>query len=303
MKSLLILGCGYVGSAFAKEALARGLRVVAVTRNEGTVLRLKSEGVEAYAVRVDSDEWHGLVGGGFDFALNCVSSAGNGLDGYRASYLGGNRSFVKWMKCSGFSGRAVYTGSVSVYPDSAGAWLEETDAIPGTERGSIVMESEEIFREGLGGVIQGTVLRLGGIYGPERHMLLNRVRSGQAELSGFGEYYLNLIRLEDIISAMWAVFLFEGKALKASYNVVDDVPSSKNEIVSWMAEQLGLESPEFSGVANGESSRRFSATGRGSSNRRISNGLLREHVGWCPRYKSFRDGFKDLIEAGEKGLT
>ncbi len=295
-KRILILGCGYVGRALALDALGCGIQVVGITRNAESVAQLKDEGVEAYACRVDSDDWHDLVGTDFDYAINCVSSAGNGITGYRESYLDGNRSFLRWMTSSRFSGRAIYTSSVSVYPDRQGEWVAEVDAKPSSERGEIMRQSELIF---LGGSLPNesrTVLRLGGIYGPYRHMLLNRVRSLDTVFPGSGDYFLNLIRLEDIVSAIWAVFHGERDSLSPIYNVVDDQPVEKATLVAWLASQLGLPQPKFDPKTTASnSSRRFSNETQAPSNRRISNRLLHDHCSWQPRFPTYREGFADLL--------
>jgi len=43
-KRLVIFGCGYVGSEVAREAISRGLRVAALTRNESKAAALRSAG-------------------------------------------------------------------------------------------------------------------------------------------------------------------------------------------------------------------------------------------------------------------
>ena len=44
-KRLVILGCGYVGTAVAREALGAGLKVEALTRNPGRAQELAALGV------------------------------------------------------------------------------------------------------------------------------------------------------------------------------------------------------------------------------------------------------------------
>lgn len=296
VKKILILGCGYVGSAVATRALERGMRVVAVTRNAETVKQLETNGVEAYVARVDSDEWHAMVGQEFDYAVNCVSAAGNGLVGYRESYIRGTQCFVDWMRASEFSGRAVYTSSVSVYADSGGDWVFEDDASPNNDRGRIIRESEECFLETGYWGLKRCVLRLGGIYGPERHMILNRLRSAADTIAGNGDYFLNLIRLEDIVAAIGAIFEADESPGPSIFNVVDNEPVRKAELVSWLAERLGRPCPRFDMAATARnSSRRFSGEPRQASNRRVSNALLQERLGWQPRFPSYREGFADLL--------
>ncbi|MEM9160923.1 MAG: NAD-dependent epimerase/dehydratase family protein [Verrucomicrobiota bacterium] len=292
-KELLILGYGYLGECVARRALSDGWKVRAVSRNETRLANLETLGGEGFIGLVNESQWH-------DFAdtnttthvLNCVSSAGNGLEGYRLSYVEGNRSLARWMESSGFKGKAIYTSSVSVYPDAEGGWLDEDCGLePNTERGRLIRKSEELFlRADL--KCQRAVLRLGGIYGPGRHWLANRLKEAPRELPGEGNYYLNLIRTEDIVEAVFTCFGSE-ETLDSCYNVVDDTPSLKADIVEWLAGELGVEVPVFSGSKGSRSHRNLD--GRGSSNRRLKNKKLRDAVQWKPSYKSFREGFRDLI--------
>lgn len=292
-KRLLILGCGYLGRFLVADALARGMRVLAVSRNMDTLREMEELGAEVFCGLVDEEAWHGPAGGDVDFVVNCVSSAGGGLAGYRQSYIAGNESLCSWVRRSGFSGTALYTSSVSACGDAKGAWVDEGNCpAPSHERGGIVAESEALFLREMSGA-RSVVLRLAGLYGPGRHMLLNRLKDGPAELPGWADYYLNLVRIEDVASAVWSCF---EAGVSGLFNVVDEEPSSKGDMVAWLSKELGFPVPKFTGSANsdGRSSRRLGEAGP-PANRRISSEALREATGWRPRFRSFREGFGDLL--------
>lgn len=293
MRKALILGCGYVGSEVARLLVERGVETLAVTRNEERIRELGAIGVQACNAQIDSHDWHEFADTKVDFILNCVSSAGGGIDGYRKSYLEGNRSLAALMAKRAFSGRAIYTSSVSVYPDAGGAWLSEEDADPDNERGAIILESERLFLNA-SEEASLAVLRLGGIYGPGRTIFARRISDASEPLPGRGDYFLNLTRLEDIVSAIMEV-AFSETALKGVFNVVDDTPSLKQDIVSWISDKMGRPSPGFSGKADALGSRRG---GSMPANRRISNEKLRKATGWRPRFASFREGYVGLLNGG-----
>ena len=292
MKQILILGCGYVGSAYAIAARNSGHSIRAVTRNAEKIEWLESNGVSAFQGRVDSSEWYEFAGEDIDWVLNCVSASEPGVAGYRASYVDGNRFLANWMLRIGFEGRAIYTSSVSVYPDRGGEWCSEKDASGGSTRARLILESESVFLEGarLG---QATVLRLGGIYGPGRSFLAERIKQSQGVLPGVGDYYLNLIRLEDIVSAIELVFSSE-VCSESVFNVVDDHRLLKAELVAGLADKLGVSRPMFDGkVGEGATSRRWE---KGlPANRRISNRLLKEQLNWIPRCSNAFEGMEDLV--------
>ncbi|MBK1879976.1 NAD-dependent epimerase/dehydratase family protein [Pelagicoccus mobilis] len=295
-KRLLILGCGYLGRFLVADAVARGMKVLAVSRNLDTLRDVEALGATGFCGMVDESAWHDAAGQDVDFVVNCVSSAGGGLEGYRQSYLKGNESLCDWAERVGFEGAATYTSSVSACGDAAGKWVDEKSCpLPGNERGKIVAESERLFLERMTASSK-IVLRLAGLYGPGRHLMLDRLKTGPAELPGWADYYLNLVRIEDVASSIWACF--ESEELSSElFNVVDDQPALKGEMVSWLAEKLGVGVPDFVGAssASGVGSRRLGEKGP-PANRRIRNRALRESTGWSPRFSTFREGFADLMD-------
>ena len=293
MKTGLILGCGYVGRALASSRRSCGDHILAVTRNADTANELTSEGVEVFQGTLQDGEWHDWARE-VDWVVNCVSSAGGGLAGYRLSYVDGNRSLIDWMEKSRFAGPAIYTSSVSVYPDSQGGWVGESNTRPQSERAEIMLEAEEIFLSGPP-IVAKVVLRLGGIYGPGRSFLANRIREANGVMPGYGDYYLNLIRLEDIVSAVETVFK-TSSCQQGVFNVVDDQPMLKSELVSGLASVMGLGRMTFDPSSVGHrSSRRLD--GERPANRRISNKVFKESFDWSPRFPDGLSGMAQLVSS------
>ena len=294
MKTALILGCGYVGSAFAKQALQRGYSVKAITRREETVVALREEGIDAEAFQIHEDDCHDFADTDVDLLLNCVGSAGNGIEGYRLSYVEGNRSVSRWAGKREIRQAAIYTSSVGVYPDADGEWVEEGDALASHDRSEMLLHAEKTFLQGLAS-FNAVVLRLGGIYGPGRHRLLDSLLREPVEKGSDQDYYLNLVRLEDICSAIWKVGRLDSSKWEKIFNVVDDHPSRKSEMSQW------LQSLDTSGKVDREAilekkSHRSLDTVRKPPNRRISNKALRSETSWQPLYPSYKEGFRDLLD-------
>lgn len=300
-KRLLILGCGYLGMRLVRSGIEKGMSVKVVSRNLDTLNEARGLGAEVFQAMIGEDSWHAFAGGEIEFVVNCVSSAGGGLDGYRVSYVDGNESLGRWARRFGFRGTALYTSSVSVYGDAEGCWVDETSASePGTERGALVRESELKFLEGLSEA-RAIVLRLAGLYGPGRHLMLDRLREVPAELPGWGDYFLNLVRIEDVVEAVWTSMQCESMS-SGIYTVVDDYPTLKAEIVAWLSDQMGMKTPRFAGSADGawRGGRRLGESGK-PANRRISNRRLKQVCDWSPRFPSFREGFADLMKGDGEG--
>jgi nucleoside-diphosphate-sugar epimerase len=255
--------------------------------NEAKAAALSFEGVETVVGDLASDAWHARIAGGADFVLNCVSSSGGGLDGYRHSYVGGMKSVVTWAQTRGMAGTLVYTGSTSVYPQGDGARVDETATTAGAgERAALLLEAEAQLRTGTGACARWFVLRLAGIYGPGRARLLEQVRAG--EVSGCGRHHLNLAHRDDIVAAVWATFGALPAVKNEVFNVADDGAASKAEVAMWLAAKLGVPAPRFS---DERAASRRSVT----PDRVIANEKIKHTLGWTPRYPTFREGYEKIL--------
>lgn len=285
-KRLVIFGCGYVGSAVALDALARGARVTALTRNASAALALREQGVETVVADLAGDDWQGQIFPAPDFVLNCVSSGGSGLESYRHSYVDGMRAIVAWAGRHGAVGTFVYTSSTSVYPQGGGVVVDENAPTPagGTgDRAGLLVAAEEQLRRSEGACGRWFVLRLAGIYGPGRQHLVDQLRRG--EVAGTGERHLNLVHRDDIVGAILACFAAVPSVANEVFNVVDDAPTPKAEIVAWLAATLGVPPPRFTGDP-------ISAQRAMTPDRIISNGKLKARLDWRPRHPTFREGYR-----------
>lgn len=291
-----ILGCGYVGASLAREAVDAGWDVWALTRNkarlEGLTMVPKEQRI---AADLHGDDWHEQLSGDFDVVWNLVSSAGGGLTGYEVSYVEGNRSIRRWA--SGRKvGHFIYTSATSVYPQTDGEWVSEEN-VPDLESlspsGRILRIAEQEI-ERFPFAERTLVVRLGGIYGPGRHLYLDRLREGAPCIPGDGSGWLNLIYLKDITRALLDFGMREGGQAFDIINLVDNEPARKQEIADWLAGRLGVAGVPFdSGAVTSRTARR-TISGK-LPNRRVSNRKSRNVLGWEPCFASYREGYADIL--------
>ena len=289
-RRLVIFGAGYVGSAVAREAAKLGLLVTALTRNPAKVAALAAAGCEVVVDELASDAWHRKIPGRADFVLNCVSSGGGGIEGYLRSYVEGMQSILAWARTSGGVGTVLYTSSTSVYPQSGGTRVDETASTEGAgDTARILLKAEELLRSTTPELVRRWfILRLAGIYGPERHHLLDQLRAGETEFSGRGEHRLNLIHRDDIVAAILSAFAAPPKLSNQIFNVADDAASPKSEVVNWLATRLGCATPRFTGTA-------VVVRRAVTPDRVIANDKIKAALGWSPRYPDFRAGYDGLL--------
>jgi nucleoside-diphosphate-sugar epimerase len=285
---LVVFGAGYVGGEVVRQALARGFRVTALTRNADKAHALAQAGAEVIVDDLAAGSWHGRVPGA-DLVLNCVSSGGGGPASYRHSYVEGMKSVLAWA--AGVQvGTIIYTGSTSVYPQDGGVRVDEAASVDATRAaGNPLVEAEDLLLNWPGRA-RRFVLRRAGIYGPDRHYLLDQFRGGSGEVAGLGDYRLNLIHRDDIAGAIWAAFSAPPSVANGVFNVADDGAAPKAEIAAYLAERLGLPAPRFTGEP-AQGRRRI------TPDRVIANDKLKHVLGWRPLCPTYREGYAAILGA------
>ncbi len=293
---MLVLGAGYVGGAFVREALARGLRVTALTRNAEKAAALRAAGC-AQVIEADlaGDDWHAGAAGPFDWVLNCVSAGGGGAVGYRRSYVEGMRSIGRWLAGQPRGGTIVYTSSTGVYPQGGGARVDETAPTDGAgETGTLLREAEvELARGAAGAGWRWFVLRLAGIYGPGRHGMLDQLRQGVTALPGEPGHRMNLVHRDDAVGAAWACFTAPAAVRDEIFNVSDNAPATRAEVAAWLAAQLGAACPQFGETGDAGGANPFGR--RRAPDRTVVAEKVGRVLGWRPRYPDFRAGYGAII--------
>jgi len=278
--SVLIAGCGDVGSRLAKQLLAENWQVYGLRR---TVSQLP-EGVIGVAGDLFSEQcpaaWPTTP---LDYLVYSAAATEHDEAGYRAAYVEGLTHVLGWLKQNGQSPkRLLFVSSSSVYGQKDGEWIDEASpAQADSYSGRLMLEAEQVA---LQSGIPASLVRLTGIYGPGREWLLNQVCQGY-RVAIDPPLYGNRIHADDAAGLL--AFLLQadrrGVPLEDCYIGVDDAPVPLAEVVGWLREYLGV--TEW---ADNSSVRR-------SGSKRCSNARARA-LGWEPRYPSFREGYAEIIE-------
>jgi nucleoside-diphosphate-sugar epimerase len=293
--AIFIVGCGYVGTALAQRLLALGARVGALTRNLQQLAHLRAIGVhECIAADLDDPSWMQQVRGDYRILVNCVSSAGGGLAGYKKSYVDGQKIALAWAQAEGIE-RCMYTSSTSVYPQNQGERVDASAATqPATETAQCLLQAEAMLVQCASAFERHYVFRLAGIYGPGRHFLLDQLRQGAAVIAGRGDYTLNLIHRDDIVELL--VLAMRAPAQSGIYNVADLGAAHKAEVLAWLAQQTGQPQPSFDPNLSSPRLRRRSGT---IPDRVICSLQTRQAFDWQPRYQDYRMGYTELLRGLE----
>lgn len=293
---VLIMGCGYVGTPLAAVLTGKGNEVVGVRRsNEDS----PDDPAGLKVVQADVTDRGSLdaIGSGFDWVINAVSSSRGGAETYRQVYLEGTRNMLDWLAASGPPGRYVHLSSSSVYGQTDGTAVKESSPTePGTETGRVLVETEQALLDAHRNTgFPAIILRLSGIYGPDRGHLFKQFLNGEARIIGDGMRHLNMIHLDDVVGAIIAAAK-SGRPGEI-YNVTDDEPVHEVTFFRWLAEGLGRDMPPHVKPADvGERK-------RGLTNKRVQNRKLKMELGYTFLHPNFRYGYTDEIkrleDAGE----
>jgi len=293
-KKIAVFGAGWLGNAIVQNALELGMQVTTLTRNPERSRELATLGVQTtITAPLHETDWHDQIPQDQDYIVNCVSSAGNGLEGYRTSYLDGNTSLLNWVGSTSHPAKFIYTSSTSVYSQSDGSTVNEDSPTPEpSQAGEILLEAENLLRT-KSPFSQTHILRLAGLYGPNRHYLLNLLRKGTTELPGRGDLLLNLLHLEDATSAIFASLQSNHPNFHL-YNVTDGNPSTKSDIVHWLAKQLQIPTPTFNPNITPTRSPIRQSGGK-IPNRIISNQKIQKELTWSPTFTTYQEGYQQLL--------
>jgi nucleoside-diphosphate-sugar epimerase len=273
---VLIVGCGYVGMPLGLELVRRGHKVSGLRRSATGCAEVTAAGLTPLQADITVADDLARLSADYDWVVNCVSSSGGGVDDYRTTYLQGARNLIEWLGKA--SSKLVYTSSTSVYGQTDGSWVDEGSVTePVAETARVLLATEKLWL-----ATGGVVLRVAGIYGPERGYWLNQFLRGEARLDGEGERWSNMVHRDDVVGALLAA-LEHGKG-GTIYNVVDDEPVTQRACFEWLSRTLNKPMPQ-SGTPDPVERK------RGATNKRVSNRRIQQELGWRLKYPTFRDGF------------
>ena len=281
---IAVLGCGYVGAEFARQAKAAGHEVLGVVRSEASRDRLRGEGIAAEAFDLYAGDW-ALLPKQFDAVVYAASTGGGGPEAYALAYDVGVKRALAWAASVGAQA-FVFTSSTGVYRQDDGRIVDEESVVGGAPTADAILGGEQAVLSS--GFAKARVLRFGGLYGPGRHHMVDQLRRGDHVIGGRVDHYINYLHRDDAASSVLAAVI-AGPAGARVYNVGDGHPVTKEALARWIAERLGQSAPVFDPSA--PAGPRVAKGGRTQPNRIVATGRIRSELSWMP---VFTDVFAGL---------
>ena len=282
---ITIIGCGYLGSALAEVCIGKGWEVSALTRNSETAAKLRNMGVNRVVEsQIENDDWHTQLDPNQDFVVNCVGASSSDTDGYITSYVEGQDSVMTWLE-QGNVGTFLFTSSSSVYPQTGKRFVDETASSAGvSEKAGLLLAAEQKCFPPVSSIGRSFILRLAGLYGPGRHLLIDKIISGE-ELSGNSDRILNLIHRDDAVDAILSCLNSDDSNIGRIYNVTDGNHATRGQIATWIADNLKSKEPVFKEDDD-----------ENAPNRKVSNNRILDELSWSPKFNSYQLGYKPIFD-------
>ncbi|MEK7710962.1 MAG: NAD-dependent epimerase/dehydratase family protein [Planctomycetota bacterium] len=276
---ILILGCGYVGSALAKRLVRNGHDVVATTTTPSRAPRITELGAApAVLLLHETERLHDALVDR-EFVYLCVSAGRTGQS-YGELYAEGTRRFVAACRDTPVR-RIAYTSSTRVYAQDDGSWVDEDSPTePPDEDGRALVQAERTLLDApsngfLPPESTVSILRLGGIHGPGREFS-SRIHRAAGNKRTDGDAFVNLIHLNDIVEVMVRI---PETRYHGVINVCDGRPMLRRELYDREIARAGLSPIRWGRRDRGGSG----AHGGPPRGKRVSNERLRHLLGLTPQ--------------------
>ncbi len=290
---VLIVGCGYVGVPLGVALAQEGHEVFGVRRSAEAAEKLRPSGIRPLVADILRPETLKALPGPFDWVVNLVSAGQGGASEYRAVYLQGTKNLIDWLAPSP-PRKFVYTSSTGVYGQTDGSQVKETSPTePAVETGQILVQTEKVLLDAFEQrKFPAVILRVAGIYGPDRGYYLKQFLKNEARIAGHGERVMNMIHVDDLVGIIITALKYAHPG--QIYNAVDDEPVTQLHFFRWLAEALGKWLPPFASE-DAEEARK-----RGLTNKRVLNRKLKMELGYRFKYPTFRQGYTAEIQRLEQ---
>lgn len=259
MLDVLIVGCGDLGCELGRQLIQTGHVVTGVRRRASGlphgIKTIQSDVTDHHACQI-------LKTVSPQVLVYCVAADASTDESYQAHYVDGLRNALMSIDRLNLQ-HVFFVSSTRVYGQPTDDILDETiAAMPNDFGGQRLLQAEKLLTELTCGT---TVLRLSGIYGPERTRMI-RLAKDVANWP-LTNSWSNRIHRDDAARFIHLLIekVMQQKTVDNCYLVTDKQPTTQYEVLLWLAKQLGVNTHSVAvpAVAGGKrlSSARMQALG------------------------------------------
>ena len=238
IKSLkvLIIGCGQLGFSIVNNADPDVFKLYGFSRS----LRKSPASIEMHQVDILKTEAIDVIKLiNPEIIIYAVSADTQSIESYQDHYVVGlKKTYEAILELDHFK-HLFFVSSTRVYGQKTTKILSELDiAEPSDYGGEALMEAETVARQLKD---KATILRLSGIYGPNRKRMIQLAQSNPGNWPATNNWS-NRIHEED--AARFIVFLMKrimmNESIEPLYLVTDGVPTKQYDVLTWIRNRLQL---------------------------------------------------------------
>ena len=234
--SVGIIGCGWLGKVLAINLLEKNISVLATSSKSDNVDKLNQQSIIAQQLTLPADAAQLAQHDVFTKQSLVIAITPQFKQG-RTDYADKIIQLISAAQQRGLVERVILLSSTAIYNDLEGNVDEESLLNMATEKVQILNAAEQAV---LNFSKQGTVIRLAGLVGPERHpgkfILANKTLSNSTAP-------VNLIHQQDAVGLIES--LLQAKTSQEIFNGVSDTHISKQYYYQAAAKALMLAPPLF----------------------------------------------------------
>ena len=282
MCQVLIAGCGYVGIALGNLLISEGHTVWGLRRR----IHLLPPQIRPFMADLNQPETLHSLPSPLEYLFYTAAAERTDDASYQTTYVEGVKSMIRALDDQGIHPqRAFFTSSTAVYAQENGEWIDENSPAESSHfTGSRLLQAEHLL---LASPFPWTVVRLSGIYGPNRTRLIEQARQGELSTT-LASSYTNRIHQADCAGVLHHLMILESP--QGLYIGSDHEPARLCDVVEWLAQRLKVH-PRSETIPPSLPENRF------RSNKRCRNFRLVDS-GYRFRYPTYREGYAALLEQG-----
>lgn len=247
MKTIAILGCGWLGLPLAKSLLLKRYEVKGSTTSERKLDVLKNAGILPFQIQLEAQQIIGTIEEFLNESDVLIIDIPPGLRREISSleemtFVNKVKTLIPFIEKSGIQ-KVIFVSSTSVYGDSFPIVeiTEETKPNPDTESGKQLVIAETLLQSNPH--FKTTVIRFGGLLGDDRHPA--KFLTGKTNVEN-PDAPVNLIQREDCIGIIEKILnQVEYDIWGETFNAVAPQHPTRKTYYQKKAELFNLPLPTF----------------------------------------------------------
>lgn len=238
MKSISILGCGWLGFPIAKELIMKGNLVKGSTTSSSKLSVLRQEKIHPFLIQLQEDKILGEVVAFLEKSSVLIIDIPPKLRGNASeNFVQKIKNLIPFIEKSSIK-NVIFISSTSVYNDDNKIVTEADTSLPETESGKQLLETEKLLCSSTH--FQTTILRFGGLIGNDRNPI--HYLSGKSQIENpFAP--INFIHQDDCIAVIIKIISMD--VWGEIFNAVAPFHPNRKTYYIEKAMKLGLDLPNF----------------------------------------------------------